>query len=297
MVFCSKCGTRLDDDARFCGSCGQTTDLAQPMVQAQPMTQAQPMVQPMLQAQPMQAMQAQPGAGVAVIAPTEVLTGFRAEVQADGHFSSPRIFEERIYTPVAVSDNGFVGTWQIEQTGRAQNMLAAFGGKKAARVFVALHANEIVSFEVLEKQTSGAGAAALGGLAFGAAGAMVGSLAGAGKSTRIDLKIVTTRPDNPMIMINLYDKNGTIGSVANPNALKQVTFSAASRAKKMDSEIMTLCSSLESLLARRAAQQAVPQTVVQQASAADELLKFKQLLDAGVITQQEFDAKKRQLIG
>lgn len=33
-----------------------------------------------------------------------------------------------------------------------------------------------------------------------------------------------------------------------------------------------------------------------QVSAADELLKFKQLLDAGVITQDEFDAKKKQLL-
>ena len=31
-------------------------------------------------------------------------------------------------------------------------------------------------------------------------------------------------------------------------------------------------------------------------SAADELLKFKQLLDMGVISQEEFDAKKKQLL-
>ena len=44
---------------------------------------------------------------------------------------------------------------------------------------------------------------------------------------------------------------------------------------------------------------ATPQaaTVVQGPSAADELLKFKQLLDMGVITQEEFDAKKKQLLG
>jgi predicted Zn-dependent peptidase len=33
------------------------------------------------------------------------------------------------------------------------------------------------------------------------------------------------------------------------------------------------------------------------ASNADELKKFKELLDAGVITQEEFDAKKKQLLG
>lgn len=37
--------------------------------------------------------------------------------------------------------------------------------------------------------------------------------------------------------------------------------------------------------------------VIQQASPADEIKKYKELLDAGVITQEEFDAKKKQLLG
>ena len=37
--------------------------------------------------------------------------------------------------------------------------------------------------------------------------------------------------------------------------------------------------------------------VVMQASPAEELKKFKELLDAGIITQQEFDAKKKALLG
>ena len=32
-------------------------------------------------------------------------------------------------------------------------------------------------------------------------------------------------------------------------------------------------------------------------SQADELKKFKDLLDNGIITQEEFDAKKKQLLG
>ena len=39
------------------------------------------------------------------------------------------------------------------------------------------------------------------------------------------------------------------------------------------------------------------QTVVQEVSAADEIIKFKNLLDMGVISQEEFDAKKKQLLG
>ena len=37
--------------------------------------------------------------------------------------------------------------------------------------------------------------------------------------------------------------------------------------------------------------------IVQTASNADELKKFKELLDSGIITQEEFDAKKKQLLG
>ena len=40
-----------------------------------------------------------------------------------------------------------------------------------------------------------------------------------------------------------------------------------------------------------------PATVVQNTSAADDILKYKNLLDAGIITQEEFDAKKKQLLG
>lgn len=38
-------------------------------------------------------------------------------------------------------------------------------------------------------------------------------------------------------------------------------------------------------------------TVVQQTSAADEILKYKNLLDQGILTQQEFDTKKKELLG
>ena len=39
------------------------------------------------------------------------------------------------------------------------------------------------------------------------------------------------------------------------------------------------------------------QTVINANSPADELKKFKDLLDNGVISQEEFDQKKKQLLG
>lgn len=41
----------------------------------------------------------------------------------------------------------------------------------------------------------------------------------------------------------------------------------------------------------------VEQSPVSASSSADELKKFKDLLDSGIITQEEFDAKKKQLLG
>lgn len=38
-------------------------------------------------------------------------------------------------------------------------------------------------------------------------------------------------------------------------------------------------------------------TIVNSSSNADELAKYEGLFDAGVITQEEFDAKKKQLLG
>lgn len=40
-----------------------------------------------------------------------------------------------------------------------------------------------------------------------------------------------------------------------------------------------------------------PKTTVQQISSADELLKFKELLDLGAISNEEFEAKKKQILG
>lgn len=43
-------------------------------------------------------------------------------------------------------------------------------------------------------------------------------------------------------------------------------------------------------------QQAAPQTSVSNIDAADEIRKFKELLDSGAITQEEYDAKKKQIL-
>ena len=51
---------------------------------------------------------------------------------------------------------------------------------------------------------------------------------------------------------------------------------------------------------KREQRDSAPSQVINQVAAssdADELRKFKALLDDGIITQEEFDAKKRQILG
>jgi hypothetical protein len=64
------------------------------------------------------------------------------------------------------------------------------------------------------------------------------------------------------------------------------------------SETIRLAGIIEKILKEVVDANKAPATqVVNQLSAADELKKFKELLDSGLITQEEFDAKKKQLLG
>jgi len=62
--------------------------------------------------------------------------------------------------------------------------------------------------------------------------------------------------------------------------------------------IIILCVGITLLIVRYIKKSQTTETVtVNKIGNADELLKYKELLDAGIITQQEFDEKKRQLLG
>ena len=54
---------------------------------------------------------------------------------------------------------------------------------------------------------------------------------------------------------------------------------------------------INQLINKRQGTQSGITVVKQDVSSAEELKKFKELLDAGIITQEEFDAKKKQLLG
>lgn len=132
--------------------------------------------------------------------------------------------------------------------------------------------------------------AAVGALSFGGAGAIVGSGMRAKETkqiiTKMNVNVRFNDMNNPQEVISILDgfdcKKGS-----------QSYETAYNKAQ----EIIAL---LTVILQKNKGEQqnaAAAQNNAPSADTADEILKFKKLLDAGAITQEEFDAKKKQLLG
>ena len=125
------------------------------------------------------------------------------------------------------------------------------------------------------------GNAVIGGAVFGGVGAIVGGSVGKKKTvqevTEFRIKIITKNSFYPEIYIDFL----TAGKTKENGILFK---SYAASAQKILS-LLTIITSKNSVI---------------EASGffvADEILKFKQLLDAGIISQEEFNQKKHQLLG
>lgn len=154
--------------------------------------------------------------------------------------------------------------------------------------------SNLLTFELLENGQSitsgGLGGAVVGGALFGGVGAIVGSNTGVKKSssTCISLKLRVTLKDTYVdtIFIDFIRSETLIQSPIYKRAQKNAQSCVSAleiicdynKEQKQTDSINKVYKTNETI------------------SEADELLKFKQLLDAGVITQAEFDAKKKQIL-
>lgn len=75
----------------------------------------------------------------------------------------------------------------------------------------------------------------------------------------------------------------------------KISFKLIKNQKEIHSAISTLLSERQKA-EKRPMETTVNQTIIE-SSNADEIKKFKDLLDSGIITQEEFDAKKKDLLG
>lgn len=143
--------------------------------------------------------------------------------------------------------------------------------------------SDIISYELLqdgEAITKGSiGNAIVGGALFGGVGAIVGGSIGSKKTkqeiSEYRIKIITKNKSYPELFINFL----TVGKVKSGSILYK---SYAGNAQHVLSMLTIISNSVSSQ----------PQTM----SVTDEIIKYKELLDNGIITQEDFDAKKKHLM-
>lgn len=153
--------------------------------------------------------------------------------------------------------------------------------------------SDIVDFELLEDGNSiskgGLGRAIAGGLLFGGVGAIVGGVTGGkkAKQTCTNLKIKITLNDlrNPVIYIPF------ISSEVKKDSF--VYTSSYSSAQEIMSMLQIMC---ETQKIKSIQETQEVNNKVETISVADEIKKFKDLLDMGAITQEEFEYKKKELL-
>lgn len=145
--------------------------------------------------------------------------------------------------------------------------------------------DQIVDFEILENGSSvasgGLGRAMVGGLLFGSAGAIVGASTRKQSNVCSDLKVKITVKDylKPAFYITLINSDQKKSGLIYKTNMKL--------AQDLISQLQLIVNSMQASGERQ------NQTVV---STADEIRKFKELFDDGIITQEEFDAKKKELL-
>ena len=150
---------------------------------------------------------------------------------------------------------------------------------------------DLVDFELLEDGSSitkgGLGRAVVGGMLFGHTGAVVGSITGKKKTkqtcTNLEIKITVNNADNHTHYIRL---------ISSSTQRESHTYKTEFRtAQDILALLQLICHQ------RDTGKENAPQSPQQPASSVDELRKYKRLWDDGIISEEEFQAKKKQLLG
>ena len=170
--------------------------------------------------------------------------------------------------------------------------------KSSCRYKKAYNYKDILSYELLEDgetiTSGGLGGAVVGGLAFGAVGAIVGGITSGKKSESLckslAIKITTSNLQKPVEYINFIKKE-----------TKKESNTYKSHYKKAQ-ECISILEIISKEASRNNDSSVSPDRLVSTFdhqttfSQADEIRKFKELFDEGVISQEEFEMKKKQLL-
>lgn len=148
--------------------------------------------------------------------------------------------------------------------------------------------SQLLSFELLENDytvtSGGLGRAVAGGILFGGVGAIVGASTGgkisSGVCESMKLRVTLRNSHIDDVYIRFIDRSTSTLSSSYKNAQRYAQS----------------CISAFEIICDYNNKNQNDNKSIKTSSDADEILKFKKLLDAGVITQAEFDAKKKQIL-
>lgn len=149
--------------------------------------------------------------------------------------------------------------------------------------------DEIIDFELSEDGDTitkgGIGRAVAGGILLGGVGAVVGGITGK-KKTKTEIRSINLR----VSLSNEYISAISIECVPSGITCKSGSMTY-NMYKQTANDLVSLFDHMCSLAENNTNEISTSTTN------ADEILRYKQLLDCGAITQEEFDAKKAQLLG
>lgn len=144
-----------------------------------------------------------------------------------------------------------------------------------------LNFEDIIDFQIIKDQTAVSSSdwsnVLLGGVLFGGTGAIVGSLIS--RNTKDTLRKLS-------LIVITKNSNFAIDFVSEDNLTNLIDYHFIS------AQLSEVCTSLEHII-KSSAQ---PTSSTNFGSLANDLRELKSLLDAGIITQEEFDTKKKQFL-
>lgn len=187
------------------------------------------------------------------------------------------------FVPTAAVSNYFAVNEETRQWAVARGIIPSF------RKAVPYSYDDIVDYELLEDGTSitkgGLGNAVVGGVLFGSVGAMVGGMTGtrktSSKCTNLMIKITVNNVSEPVEYIKL---------ISSPTDKRSAVYKKAFfNAQQILSMLQVICSQCADDMEERKVE-------TSELSVMDEIRKYKKLLDEGIITDEEFRAKKAQLL-
>lgn len=191
--------------------------------------------------------------------------------------------ERNAFVPTTAVSNYFAVNEETRQWAVARGIVPSF------RKAVPYSYDDIVDYELLEDGTSitkgGLGNAVVGGVLFGSVGAMVGGMTGtrktSSKCTNLMIKITVNNVSEPVEYIKL---------ISSPTDKRSAAYKKAFfNAQQILSMLQVICSQCTDDVEENKVETSEPSVI-------DEIRKYKELWDEGIITDEEFRAKKAQLL-